>query len=67
MISYLTVRKPEDGQPQEDLTGLDTTSYLIDPRIIEGHPLRFVGNVARPSAIPQVGRREVLPRANRVQ
>ena len=67
MISYLTVRKPEDGQPQEDLTGLNTTSHFIDPGIVEGHPLRFVGNIARPSAVPQVWRRKILPCANRVQ
>lgn len=67
MISYLTVRKPEDGQPQEDLTGLDSTSNLIDPCIVKGHPSGLCSQVARLSTVPQVGRRQILVGANRVQ
>lgn len=67
MTSYLTVRKPEDGQPQEDLTGLDTTSNLIDPCIVKGHPSGLCSQVARLSTVPQVGRRQILVGSNRVQ
>jgi len=43
-----------DGEPPEHPAGLETTCDLINPLVIERHPLRLVDLFARLCVLPEV-------------
>ena len=55
VVRHLAIRQPVNWVPHEDLTGRDTTTDLIDPSIVKGHPLWLVGAEAgRLSLVPEI-------------
>lgn len=67
VVGHLVVSQEEDWQEEEDLAGLKTTSDLVHPLVIVGHPFRPLldRNVGRADGVPgeaalEAGRVEYL-------
>lgn len=52
-----------DGIPEEDSARLDCSAHLVDPLVIEGHPVWFVLDFAGFHPFPEVRRSAILDAA----
>lgn len=62
VVGDLVVSEPVEGEPEEDSAGLETTTNLVNPGIVKGHPLglglgRLLGGLG---ALPEVVSTHVL-------
>lgn len=59
MLIWVLIRTV-DWIPEEDSARLDPPAHLIDPLIIEGHPVRLVLDLAWFNPFPELRRAAIL-------
>ena len=68
VVCQLAIGEPVERVPAEDCTGCETTADLIDPGVIEGHPLRSSCglDIGWLSGLPECSVMSAIPHPDRI-